>query len=166
MLHSRTAFAVVLAVLSLVGVGCSDAFASFRFKSATALPPPAASANAWVPGAAGIGIHPATRITRLATGSAIDVRVRMTDALGDYTKASGAWLFELRSASDLVDSWREPVVSFEQHKAHFDAATRSYRFLLPLKNNQIGAGLRLFAVFTPDASSRRLASESVEVSEK
>jgi len=171
MLHLRTASVAVLAALVLAGAGCADAFSSFHFKSGAAQPPPVASVEAWAPGAVAIGIHPATRITRKAEGRVVDVRVRMTDALGDYTKVSGQWLFELRGAAnsgaDLVASWREQVVSFEQHKAHFDAATRAYRFQLPLKENQGGgAGLKLFAIFTPDASSRRMASEAFEVSEK
>lgn len=130
---------------------------------------------AWGPWPEGVSVHPATRVRAEGKRWIVDTRVRMVDGLGDYTKASGVWHFELHAVGsltqaryDLIQSWNEKVQTFDQHKGHFDAVTRAYRFFLQLDEAPMqGRSLRLLAVFTPEGSARRMAAEfDVSGSEK
>lgn len=121
---------------------------------------------AWSPAAEALSVHPATRQTIRGKRFMLDVRVRLIDALGDYTKASGQWRFELHAVEGratennftLLGLWNEPIMSLAQHQAHFDLTTRAYRFELPLAHPlHTEKPTKLLVVFTPDGGSRMAA---------
>ncbi len=130
-------------------------------------PPSVFGQQAWTPAAESISIHPATRATVRGEQRVLDVRVRLIDALGDYTKASGQWRFELHAVEGrqtegnytLLGLWNDKVLSLPEHRMHFDAATRSYRFQLPVEQALPSKPLRLLAVFTAEGNNYRIADE-------
>lgn len=52
--------------------------------------------------------------------------------------------------------------SFKDHKAHFDPATRAYRFTLPFERPPPqGQPMRVWAVFTPEGGDRMAAEMDI-----
>ncbi len=156
----------VLAVLALALplAGCLE----FKQQAAQALLPAPVAQPAWAPVPVAVAIHPATRVRAEGKKWVVDVRVRMVDGLGDYTKCSGMWRFELRAIGsgaarhdDLIYLWMEKVRTLAEHQDKFDAATRAYRFTLDLdKELPPGVPMQLLVVFSPEGSTGRMAAEA------
>lgn len=68
----------------------------------------------------------------------IEVSMRALDGAGDPVKSYGTFLFELyayKPASsdhkgELIQSWRQPILSLEEQKQYWERVTTSYQFQL------------------------------------
>lgn len=95
--------------------------------------------EAWRPSAVAIRIHPATQYRMLNETPVLEVRIELTDTMGDPIKASASYRFDLalEGVSD-IDSrfyqWDERVMTEADHRERYDAVTRSYVFPLTLGN--------------------------------
>lgn len=157
-------FACVLAILPLAS--CLE-FKQDMDKLVSGLTPAAEAEPAWAPAPEKIEWHPAARVRADEKSKAwvLDARIRLVDALGDYTKASGSWHFELHAVGgpagggqELLQRWDAEVLAFDAHKIHFDPATRAYRFTLTLdRKPPQGKTLRALVVFIPDGGDRMAA---------
>jgi len=68
----------------------------------------------------------------------IEVSMRALDGAGDPVKSYGTFLFELYSykpastdhKGELIQSWRQPVLSLDEQKQYWERVTTSYQFQL------------------------------------
>ena len=81
----------------------------------------------------------------------IDVRIQAKDAFGDFTKAFGAFRFELyhyRSGGqdrkgDRIAVWSQPVLAAKDNLEHWDKYLPGYHFKLGLENQAIPVGWKV-----------------------
>ncbi|MEM9251002.1 MAG: hypothetical protein AAGB29_01515 [Planctomycetota bacterium] len=93
--------------------------------------------SVWQPVATSMRVHPATQYRTLDNSPVLEVRVEMTDSLGDPIKVSAIYRFEL-SGDGINDedtqyyAWDERVLTKTDHLKRYDAVTRCYVFPLAL----------------------------------
>ncbi len=121
----------------------------------------------WRPEPEAMRIYPGGRFVQEQDRALLELRVELADAMGDPTKASGLYRFELfESASvqplgarDTV--WELPIQAKEDHEAHYDPVTRTYFFRLALDDAEPPTSTRLVRVtFMPTEDTRRLQAEA------
>ncbi len=75
----------------------------------------------------------------------IEVSMRALDGAGDPVKSYGTFLFELYSykpgssdhKGDLIQSWRQPILSLDEQKKYWERVTTSYQFQLSWEGNPL-----------------------------
>lgn len=120
----------------------------------------------WRPEPESMRIYPGARFVQEQGRALLELRVELSDAMGDSVKASGLYRFEMLEsatgqalgARDTV--WELPIQALEAHEAHYDPVTRTYVFRLALDAAEPPGSTRLVRVtFMPVADTRRLEAE-------
>ena len=121
----------------------------------------------WRPEAVAMRVYPGARFVAGDGRALLELRVELTDTMGDSAKASGLYRFELfesatgqaLGARDTV--WELPIVAMEDHEAHYDPVTRTYAFRLAMDEAEPPTSARLVRVtFMPVADTARLEAEA------
>ena len=125
-----TLAAVAVAALLLCGAGCDHGPKPVRSE---------AMGDVWTPLPVSVRVYPSTRFVKQEGQPLLQARIELFDQMGDSVKASGRVRCVLmagvgRLASGELYSWDVPLLTLQDHEAHYDPIARGYLFELKLDN--------------------------------